>query len=148
MYNKIMKNIINVSELQRNGLKEVYKTINKYGEAFIINQRKNKVLKLVDNDNPYLFINIIKNIKSIKPILNKDYQINRIGIFGSFARGENNTNSDLDIIIDFDFKDFKDLFAIEDLIKTKLKINKIDLTTFKNISPIAFETAKKDIIYV
>jgi predicted nucleotidyltransferase len=40
---------------------------------------------------------IIKNVlKRIKPTL--------IGVFGSYARGEENQNSDLDLLIDFDTK--------------------------------------------
>lgn len=148
MYNKSMKNIINASELQRKGLKEIYETIEDYGQAFIVNQRSSKSLTLIDSDSPYLLINIIKSLKGIKDILKKEYNIKKIGIAGSFARGENKKSSDLDIIIDYKIKDLDTLFEIEKLLKKQTKIHNIDLLTIKDISPFALEEINKDVIYV
>ena len=39
-----------------------------------------------------------KNIQSLK----KDYNLNSLGIFGSFVKGEQNEDSDLDILVDFE----------------------------------------------
>ena len=47
--------------------------------------------------------------KEILPILN-NYGVIRAGIFGSIARGEDNENSDLDLLIELD--DSKSLLAI------------------------------------
>ena len=148
MYNINMKNIINTSELQRKGLKGVYSTIEEYGEAFIINQRSNKTLRIIDNDNPHLLINIIKSLKGIKDSLKENFNVDQVGIFGSYSRGQNTPSSDLDIIVNLEYKDFKEMFALEDFLKKSLKIKQIDLVTFKNINAFAKETMKKDVIYV
>ena len=43
---------------------------------------------------------ILKILKDIKPILERDYNITEIGLFGSYLRGEQNQNSDIDILLD------------------------------------------------
>lgn len=142
-----MKNIINTSELQRKGLKEVYETIDKYGQAFIINQRSNKVLEIIDKESPRTLINIIKSLKSIKEKLSKEYGVNNIGIFGSYARGENTQDSDLDILIDKDLS-LEQLLEVEKIISQATRIETVDLSTNTSIRALALLTAKKDLIYV
>ena len=61
-------------------------------------ENKNKYLvDLINKDKNVLTLYKIKKI--IKPILNK-YGINNINLFGSYARGEANINSDVDIYCD------------------------------------------------
>lgn len=77
---------------------------------FRVKKKDKKIIKFLDsleNKNSYIndliindaFSNIysIKEIKNIiKPILKK-YDINEVYLFGSYARGEANKNSDIDI---------------------------------------------------
>lgn len=44
---------------------------------------------------------IIAKLKKLKPLLEKDYKITELGVFGSFARDEQTTKSDIDILIDY-----------------------------------------------
>mgnify|MGYP003330664756 CR=1 FL=1 len=61
-----------------------------------IDNRNNYIVSVIEKDinNDVLTLSKIK--KTIKPILNK-YGITDINLFGSYARGEANTNSDVDI---------------------------------------------------
>ncbi len=43
---------------------------------------------------------ILKKLSEIKPILEKDYNITEIGLFGSYVKGEQNENSDIDLLLD------------------------------------------------
>jgi predicted nucleotidyltransferase len=43
---------------------------------------------------------ILKKLEEIKPILQNDYNITEIGLFGSYLRGEQTPNSDIDILLD------------------------------------------------
>lgn len=45
---------------------------------------------------------IIDNLKSAKHQLYTDFNINEIGVFGSYSRNEQNENSDIDILIDLE----------------------------------------------
>ena len=82
-------------------------------------QNRNKYIVELINDN----INVlsIKEIKEkIKPILNK-YGINNIYLFGSYARGEAKSTSDVDIYCDKgNIKTFIDQGNLEDELKQTL----------------------------
>ncbi|MBI3399661.1 MAG: nucleotidyltransferase family protein [Deltaproteobacteria bacterium] len=56
----------------------------------------------------------------------KRYGVKRIGLFGSFVRGEQRENSDIDFIVEFEtpnFDNFMDLaFYLEDLFGRKVEI--------------------------
>ena len=44
---------------------------------------------------------IIKKIKQAKPYLENNYYVTEIGVFGSYVRNEQTSESDLDILIDY-----------------------------------------------
>lgn len=44
---------------------------------------------------------IITELRSLRPALTKRYPIREIGVFGSFARGEQTEASDIDILVEF-----------------------------------------------
>lgn len=74
----------------------------------------------------------IQDIKAIlkreMPFLKKEYAVTYLGIFGSYARNEQNKESDVDLLVDFDpneYPGFK-FFDLEDYLSTVLN-SKIDL---------------------
>lgn len=74
--------------------------------------------------------------------------VRRIGIFGSFARGESREGSDIDLIVEFaegmkNYDNFIDLcFFLEELLGRK-----IDLLTPESISPFLRPYIEKDVHY-
>ena len=58
---------------------------------------------------------IINLLRTNKNVLEK-YKIKRIGLFGSYVRGEQKKKSDIDLVVEFDLpafgKDFEGLFDI------------------------------------
>ena len=59
----------------------------------------------------------------------KDYNVLKVGIFGSFARGENTKGSDLDILVEFkDSPSLLTLIKLENQLSEILGI-KVDLVT-------------------
>lgn len=53
---------------------------------------------------------ILKQLSLLKKTLTSQYGVSKIGLFGSVIRGENNKNSDIDILIDFE--DGKETYQI------------------------------------
>lgn len=51
---------------------------------------------------------ILTKLKELKPIIAARYKAKEVGLFGSFVRGEQNANSDIDILVEFE--DEADLF--------------------------------------
>jgi len=92
---------------------------------------------------------ILYILKSQKDYLQQRYGIEVIGVFGSVARGENNDNSDVDIL--YKFKDKKlSLFEYMQLLnELEEKFNtKVDLVREDKIKPFLKEYIQKDIVNV
>lgn len=96
----------------------------------------------------------MKSLKDIKSILGNNreklfklYPIKSLAIFGSFARNQQQGDSDLDIIVEFDDKigiGFIDLAnELENLIGLK-----IDLVSKNGIKKRYFQSLEEELIYV
>jgi len=68
-----------------------------------------------------------------------------IGIFGSYARGEANENSDLDILVSFREKvNLWDLIGLEEELTEKLHID-VDLITERSLNPLIIPFIYKEL---
>ena len=75
----------------------------------------------------------------------KKHEASRIGIFGSRARGDSNTESDLDVLVDFNTsKSLLNLVSIEQELTDAIGI-KVDLLTESAISPHLIDQIRKDL---
>ena len=93
---------------------------------------------------------ILNKLKEIKPSLYQDFYIKNLGLFGSYARGENSENSDIDILIEYDSSKPFSLFtliSLEDFL-TKLFNIKVDLVNKKSIKPALKENILNEVVYV
>lgn len=76
------------------------------------------------------------------------YGAKKISIFGSYARGEANPESDIDIIVEFsERKTLLDIVGIEQELSEALGI-KVDLLTEKSISPYLVDRIKKEMVVI
>jgi predicted nucleotidyltransferase len=84
---------------------------------------------------------VIKNtVKRYKPTL--------VGVFGSFARNEDNHTSDLDILIDFENNvNLIELIGLEQELTESLGI-KVDLVTLKSVNQNLKSYIEKDLIRI
>jgi predicted nucleotidyltransferase len=81
---------------------------------------------------------ILIYLSSNKDRFRKDYHLTRIGVFGSVARGEQNANSDIDLIVEFE-ENTPDLYSIKQKIRNEIqsKFNMpVDICREKYIKPI------------
>ena len=81
----------------------------------------------------------IEKIKKIlaeyKPMLSKEFKVKEIGLFGSYLRGEERPNSDLDIVVTFSQPvSLLDLVKLENYL-TSLTGIKVDVVPKKDIRP-------------
>lgn len=80
----------------------------------------------------------------------KDYQIEKIGIFGSCARGDQKENSDIDLIVEFS-NNTQDLYSKKNKIRTELesKFNTpVDICREKYLKPFFKKQILSEAIYV
>jgi predicted nucleotidyltransferase len=71
---------------------------------------------------------IEKTLKRLKPTLRRRWKVERIGIFGSYARGEHRKRSDVDILVDFSEPLGWEFFDLKEYLQEKLGM-KVDLAT-------------------
>ena len=93
-------------------------------------------------------MNVIEILKNHEELIKQKYGVKRIGIFGSFARGEAKEGSDIDVLVDFNegaktFDHFMDLkFFLEDLFGRR-----IDLVTASALRPQLKEVILREVTY-
>lgn len=84
-----------------------------------------------------------------KTFFRERFHVVRIGIFGSFARNEQNLNSDIDILIELEKNaphvyDLK--WGLREFLKKQFQ-REVDICNLKHIKPYAKEYVLKDVIY-
>lgn len=94
--------------------------------------------------------NIIDFITSNKNLLSKEFHITKIGLFGSFARGKAKSDSDIDIIVEFE-ENTNDLYDIKmklsEIFKKQFDRN-VDIAREKYLKPRVKDEIIKETIYV
>jgi predicted nucleotidyltransferase len=90
---------------------------------------------------------ILEKLRAYKPELQRKYPISRLGIFGSYARGEATESSDIDLAVELNGPMGLNFVAmaneIEDLFGTK-----VDVVPKRAIKPAYLPSVEKDILYV
>ena len=93
-------------------------------------------------------LNSIKQILSqLKPELTDKYHVSSIGLFGSIVRDDFNSNSDIDIIVDFSKPIGIEFIDLAEFIERKLK-KSVDLVSKNAVKQKYFRTFESEIIYV
>ena len=94
--------------------------------------------------------NYLKKLKRIVSGCWKDGRVAKAWIFGSFARGDYNVKSDIDIIVTYSDKASGTLIDYADIIfyLEKLINKKIDLVEEGYVKPFAIENIEKDKILI
>lgn len=78
-----------------------------------------------------------------------DLGANRVGLFGSFVRGEQIDSSDVDLLVEFlpGQKNYRNLLGIADLAE-KLIGREVEVLTPQSVSPFIAPYIEKEIEYV
>jgi predicted nucleotidyltransferase len=92
----------------------------------------------------------IETFEALEMVIKKEnilekYKLEKIGIFGSFARGE--TANDIDFYIDVETYDLKNLIALKNDLE-KISQKSVDIMIKKYANPIVLHRAQKDMRYV
>jgi len=91
---------------------------------------------------------ILNKIRNHKPEIAKEFHIKEIGVFGSYIRGEEQANSDIDILVEFETP--IDLFRFLDLEErlSELSGRKVDLVSKKALKPHIGKEILKEVQYL
>ena len=91
--------------------------------------------------------NILEQLNQKAGELKQNFTVSRIGLFGSIVRNEADSESDVDILVDFaepTFDHYMDLkFYLE-----KMFGREVDLVTSDSVKPRLKDVINKEVIYV
>ena len=94
----------------------------------------------------WITLNVINLLKKNETKIKAQFGVRRIGVFGSYVRGEQKIHSDIDILVEFEtptFDNFMDLsFFLENLFGKK-----VDLVTISGLSPYIGPVIKKEVVW-
>ncbi|PJZ86720.1 nucleotidyltransferase family protein [Leptospira levettii] len=91
---------------------------------------------------------LIEELTKIKPILNNNFGVLKIGIFGSFAKDKVNSDSDVDLLVEMQSPDFDSFVGLKIFLENLFERN-VDLIRKRNqIKPSFLNRIQKDIINV
>ena len=89
---------------------------------------------------------VIRKIAGIRSELRERFTVKRIGVFGSFARGEVDSESDVDIVVELTeptFDHYMDLkFRLEEVLKRS-----VDLVLADAVKPRLKPIIEQEVIY-
>lgn len=92
---------------------------------------------------------ILDFLSQNKKLFRDNYHIEKIGLFGSYARGDQDNRSDLDLLVEFE-ENTQDLYElklqIKDFFKTHLGLE-VDICREKYIKPRLKKAILKEAIY-
>ena len=94
-------------------------------------------------------MDVLNTLKHHDNTIKSRFGVKKIGLFGSFIRGEELENSDIDILVEFEkgqktFDNYMELkFYLEDIFNRK-----VDLVTISSIKPHLKDNILDEIVYV
>ena len=83
----------------------------------------------------------------MKPYLQQEYAVKRMGLFGSMVRGAHTESSDVDILVEFERPVGVEFIDLSYLLERELN-RKVDVVSRKGIKDKYFKEIEKDIVYV
>jgi predicted nucleotidyltransferase len=91
---------------------------------------------------------IIRDIKKSLPVLRNRYKVREIGLFGSYLRGDQKKNSDVDILVDFERTvSLFEFMALEGEL-SKLTGKKVDLVMKTALKPRIGKRILDEVVYI
>lgn len=103
--------------------------------------RKNKHSRL-SNDT------VVKRLRDLNLQLNREFGVSRIGIFGSYARGEARKGSDVDLLVEFQRPvNLFEFSRLKSFLSSQLELP-VDLVTPAALKPLIKEEILKSVSYI
>ena len=93
---------------------------------------------------------IKKRLEELKPILEEKFQVETIGIFGSYVRGEQNKKSDVDVLVKFTNGAHIGLLKyveMELFLSEQLGV-KVDLVAKGGLKPTLKDLVLSEVVYI
>jgi uncharacterized protein len=94
-------------------------------------------------------IPVVKKLEAAAPAIRSQFGVTRIGIFGSFARGEQTKKSDVDVLVDFaeGYATLRNFVGLADRLEALFRRN-VDLITVEGVDKYIRPGVEAEVIWV
>jgi len=89
---------------------------------------------------------ILNFLRENKKFFKESFDVDNIILFGSYARDEATTESDIDILIESKTKSFKKSYKLKVFLEENLK-REVDVIYFDSVHPFIMRFIKEELIY-
>lgn len=90
---------------------------------------------------------ILAALRDLKPQISERYKLRSMALFGSYARGDQTPESDVDVLVDVDPSIGLDFIDLAETIESRLGV-KTDVVPADGVKPRYRAYIEKDMIYV
>ena len=90
---------------------------------------------------------ILETLRSAKSEPETRFRVHRLGLFGSYARGDNRPDSDVDILVDVDPSIGLDFVSLADRIEELLGTS-VDVVSTRALKARNRDSIERDVLYV
>jgi len=92
---------------------------------------------------------LVEYLRGKKAFLREEFGVTRMGVFGSFSQGGQNSKSDIDLLVEIEKnrKNIHTFLQLRRLLERELS-RKVDLGFERSLKPIVRERIKGKVIYV
>ena len=91
--------------------------------------------------------NILAALREIKPAMAMRYKLRSMALFGSYSRGDQTPESDVDVLVDVDPAIGLDFIDLAETIERRLGV-KTDVVPADGVKPRYRAVIQKDLVYV
>lgn len=88
---------------------------------------------------------ILERLRQARPLLARDFGVKRIAVFGSYARGEQRADSDVDVLVEVDPSIGLRFVDLADRIESLLGV-RTDVVSRRAISPRHWAVIEKELV--
>lgn len=100
----------------------------------------------VEKENMLSRETILMFLHDKKQQLRDEFGVTKIALFGSYARNEAREDSDIDLLIDMEDKDFVKRFELKEFLERSFN-RKVDVGYFSGVRTFIMRYIEKDLIY-
>ncbi|MBN2588567.1 MAG: nucleotidyltransferase family protein [Sedimentisphaerales bacterium] len=90
---------------------------------------------------------ILKTLARDKPEFQKQFKVSKMALFGSYSRGDQRPDSDVDILVEVDPSIGLDFVTLAERIESLLGVA-VDLVSTRAVSPKAMKLIEMELVYV
>lgn len=94
---------------------------------------------------------VVESLRQASPEICRQFRLQKLGVFGSYAKDAAHKGSDLDLLYDLEENavlTYQDYIRLEEILSQLTGVSEIDLVRIPNMNPLVWLTVKDSIIYV